>query len=300
VAWLKIDEKIRSHRKLVEAVKAAGGDAGWFWLCGLAYAREQSTDGFLADSILDTVAPGLKGWKKAPAALVAANLWARVEGGYQIRDYFDWNPSRADLARAQQEDRDRKAAARKAAKGDRPDGHIEARPEMSKRTHQPSPYACADAGAFSPSSLPLDSGSSGSLEESPRETTPVVVAARESVASRAAALGIPRPGPWERQHASHAFRGDFCGWVCLPESVVTGFAGRAIGAGQSEAVARESVLAWALATKTRWIASGQIPGDDIFEFWRNEWKATHGTNRPATSLAFTDPLAGVREAERRG
>lgn len=145
-----------------------------------------------------------------------------------------------------------------------------------------------------------DADASDLLEESPRETTAVLVPPRESVASRASAFGIVQPGAWDRQHASHAFRGDFCGWLCLPESVVTGFAGRAMGAGQSEATARESVRAWALSVKARWLATGTIPGDDIFEFWRNEWKATHGSNKPATSLAFADPLAGLREAERRG
>ena len=40
---------------------------------------------------------------------------------------------------------------------------------------------------------------------------------------------------------------------------------------------------------------------DVFKFWRNEWTATHGGNRPAAgqSLAFADPLAGVKELERR-
>ena len=127
-----------------------------------------------------------------------------------------------------------------------------------------------------------------------------VVATRESVADRAGALGLVRPGPWEKIHATHAFRGDFCGWVCLPESVVAGCAGRIITGRVSETDAREKVLAWALAVKARWIASGHVPGDDIFAFWRHEWAATHGSNKPVTSPALADPMAGVREAERRG
>ena len=119
MAWLKIDEKVRTHPKMVPLIRTAGGAAGWFWLCGLAYAREHSTDGFLADAILPDIAPGLKAWKPIPAALVGARLWERVEGGYQIRDYHEWNPSRAEIDEGRQEERERKAAARAAAKAAR-------------------------------------------------------------------------------------------------------------------------------------------------------------------------------------
>lgn len=303
MAWMKIDEKVREHPKLIEAVRKAGGSAGWFWLCGLAYSRSQSTDGFLSYGILSVIAPGMKAWKKFPQVLVDHNLWTRVEGGYQIRDYFDWNPSKAELAKAKADDAARKAAARAAQRGESPDGHETDSSDVSERTPPKSPVPRADAGASSPSSLPLESDLRSS-ERGPGETTIVntlTVPSRDSVVSRAAALGLVRPGQWERQHASHAFRGDFCGWLCLPQSLVDGFVQRAVAAGFEHTAATANVRMWALGVRDRYLKSGHIPGEaDIFVFWRNEWTTSHGSNTPTRSAAATDPLAGVREAERRG
>lgn len=52
---------------------------------------------------------------------------------------------------------------------------------------------------------------------------------------------------------------------------------------------------WALAVRRRYDASGTIPGDDIFAFWRHEWQREHGTNKPSSS-GGRDVLAGLREA----
>lgn len=284
MAWLKIDDRVRTHPKIVEA----GPAASWVWFCGICYCREHLTDGFIADKMLPTLVPGMSSLKKAAAVLVTAGLWHRVERGYAVHDFLQWNPSKAEVEAQRAADRDRKGG------GVRSDSHR----NPSGTPMDSSASRDAHGGLAPPSGSALVV--SGSSEESPRETTAVMVPARDSVASRAAALGIVKPGAWERQHASHAFRGDFCGWVCLPESVVEGFAGRSIGALGSGLDARVEVHRWALEVKARWIASGDVPGDDIFEFWRNEWKATHGSNKPATSLAFADPLAGLREAERRG
>jgi len=137
----------------------------------------------------------------------------------------------------------------------------------------------------------------GDCDRGVRALTP-----RSSVASRASALGIVSPLDWHRQHGKHAWGDDFCMWVCLPESLVVEFAGRSGGGPGSpqDATVRAAIREWALGVKARWTSSGQIPGDSVFDFWRHEWRATHGSNKPSASPAFADPLAGLREAERRG
>lgn len=277
MAWLKIDDRVRTHPKIVEA----GPVAAWVWFCGICYCREHLTDGFISDKMLATLVPGLVSMKKSADALVAAGLWHRAERGYQVHDFLDWNPSRTAVEAQRAADRARKGTGLPSDSRQIPAGT----PLDSSRTR--------DAHRGSPSvSTPAVVGFS---EESPRETTP----RRVSVVAKASALGIVQPGPWERQHASHAFRSDFCGWVCLPQSVVDGWVGRAVHAGSTPDEARDSVLAWALSVKAQWVGR-DAPGDDIFEFWRNEWKRTHGSNKPVSSPAFADPLAGLREAERRG
>lgn len=179
--------------------------------------------------------------------------------------------------------------------------------EMSERTDSPRPYAGADGRASSPSPSGAALDVSGSSEGGPGETAPAVTIAigpppRSTVASRAAALGIVQPGKWERQHGSHALRADFCDWVCLPQAVHDEFVNRLKGTGDPHDVALVAVRRWALDVRGRWAQSTEIPGEDIFKFWRNEWAATHGSNRPvvASSRAQLGALDGVKEALRRG
>ena len=120
--------------------------------------------------------------------------------------------------------------------------------------------------------------------------------------ARAALMRAPRvapgsPADWDRRHNAHALRGDLCGWVCLPEQLFVEFVGKM---GADEATGRAAVRTWALGVKDAY-AGRVVAEGDVFKFWRNEWTATHGGNRPAAgqSLAFADPLAGVKELERR-
>lgn len=102
--------------------------------------------------------------------------------------------------------------------------------------------------------------------------------------------GEAAPGNWGKVHSSHV--NGFCDWVCFPQSVFEDFVRRIRGAGMVEDQARSSVVGWAWSVRQAW--AGAIPGDDIFDFWRNEWKKTHGTNRP--SNAAIDVTAGLRGA----
>ena len=104
MAWLKVDDRVRTHPKIVEA----GPLAAWVWFCGICYCREHLTDGFIADKMLATLVPGLASLNRAAASLVAAGLWHRGERGYQVHDFLDWNPSKADVEKQRAIDRARK------------------------------------------------------------------------------------------------------------------------------------------------------------------------------------------------
>lgn len=131
----------------------------------------------------------------------------------------------------------------------------------------------------------------------PARVSPAIVVgrpARDSVAARAAALGIQSPLGWDRAHGKHAFQADFCAppgegagdaWgVCLPQATVDEFVARAVGAGSTKADAVAGVHAWALSVKARWVAAGKIPGENIFDFWRREWAEAHPTPRAAAKV----------------
>lgn len=96
MTWFRIDDQFDDHPKVVAAGNAAIG----LWCRGGAYASKYSTDGFIPRSYLRT-----HGTVSLAHKLVAVGLWISVEGGYQMQDFLDYNPS------AEQVKRDRAAAA---------------------------------------------------------------------------------------------------------------------------------------------------------------------------------------------
>ena len=105
MAWLKIDDQIPRHQKIL----AVGPAAAWLWLCGIAHSQSQLTDGFISDAVLPFLGVSRQLLLLAQR-LVEAGLWDREEAGYRVHDYLRHNESRADVLRRRQEDADRKKA----------------------------------------------------------------------------------------------------------------------------------------------------------------------------------------------
>ena len=86
MAWVRIDDQLSDHPKIV----SAGPDAAWLYISGLCYAARYLTDGFIPEAQVRR----LSDIKNSPAAakrLVSNGLWDAVEGGYQVHDYLDYN-----------------------------------------------------------------------------------------------------------------------------------------------------------------------------------------------------------------
>ena len=104
MSWIKIDDQFADHPKIV----AAGPLAGWLNVCALCYCGRYLTDGFVSSRQVrklidvDDITPLV-------TALVTNGLWDEVEGGYQIHDYLQYNPSREKTLA------DRKANAKRQA-----------------------------------------------------------------------------------------------------------------------------------------------------------------------------------------
>jgi hypothetical protein len=77
------------------------------WAWGVTYANAHLTDGLLTRRAIEKYRIG----SAECDALVAAGSWDVVEGGYQIHDFLDWNPSAAEVKAKQSKDRDRKRKA---------------------------------------------------------------------------------------------------------------------------------------------------------------------------------------------
>lgn len=108
MSWVKVDDQMPRHPKLLRLGRNRLVCQG-VWLDGMCYASSYLTDGFIPEAALDRAAV-------APAAhLVAAGLWERVEGGYRIHDYHDYQPTRAQVMESRKKNAERQSRHRNGA-----------------------------------------------------------------------------------------------------------------------------------------------------------------------------------------
>lgn len=127
MAWVRLDDHFDEHAKF----ERVGPLAGWLFVVSLAYAGRNLTDGFIPERAVarlanwegialtrhgeryglgeDVTAAGVA------AALCEVGLWERTDGGYQIHDYLDYQPSKAKVLGERDAARGRMAQRRSAA-----------------------------------------------------------------------------------------------------------------------------------------------------------------------------------------
>ena len=101
---LYLDDRLPTHPKILKAGERLGpggaSKALHLYLLGLAYARQNLTDGFVSDAFVVSVR-GLFASDSVAVALADKHvrLWRKVRGGYRIHDYEHYNPKAAAVAR---------------------------------------------------------------------------------------------------------------------------------------------------------------------------------------------------------
>lgn len=121
MAWVKLDDAFLDHPKFIEA----GPLAGYMAITAIAWSNRNLMDGFIPQRQVPRLV-NLEGFahrmwngelsgggEDAKAEVLAnelvdAGLWEKVDGGYRIHDYHDYQPS-AEAVRAER----RKSAERK-------------------------------------------------------------------------------------------------------------------------------------------------------------------------------------------
>lgn len=111
MSWARLDDACTDHLKLRRA-----GTAGLaLWTASIVWCSRHLTDGFIPTDMLHDI------WRpvgesfdadSACARLVAAGLWDQVEGGWQVHDYLDYNPSREEVMRAREQAAERQRRRR--------------------------------------------------------------------------------------------------------------------------------------------------------------------------------------------
>ena len=99
MAWFKADDRIMEHHKFITARAKGGHSVIGVWFHAGTWANGQMTDGFIPESwaLLNNA-------ENEAQILVEVGLWVEdSRGGWQMHDYSDYQPSRADLeAKSQQ------------------------------------------------------------------------------------------------------------------------------------------------------------------------------------------------------
>lgn len=167
MAWVYLDDQFPDHPK----VAAAGGDAAWLYVCGLAYVKRYTTEGRIPKVQVSKLSD-----RRSPARiarrLVDVGLWDDGGDHYLVHDYHDWNKPQAS----------RTEAARKAAR---------ARWGHAKGTAPPDADAMRDA--YEPHSESHSEGIEiAYASECPPPLTPTVEL-KGGGNSRAAAADAPPP-----------------------------------------------------------------------------------------------------------
>ena len=104
MAWVRIDDQLSDHPKIV----AAGPDAAWLFIAGLCYAARYLTDGFIPDAQVRRLSD-VKSPTSAAERLVSNGLWDAVEGGYVIHDYLDYNAASETVKERRQRNAERQS-----------------------------------------------------------------------------------------------------------------------------------------------------------------------------------------------
>lgn len=124
MGWAKFDDRRHTNKKLnaacainpLRGMAANGLDAN-----GITYCTANETDGFVDDAAIVQLVPGANRRLRLELAALLVNVdrWTRDDdrGGWWIKNYLDFNPTRADLEKKRAEDVDRKRRQRRNQNG---------------------------------------------------------------------------------------------------------------------------------------------------------------------------------------
>jgi len=110
VSWLRFDDAFFDHPKI-----AGLDDRAFRWfMWSLGHCSRYLTDGFVALGVIRGCSLVTRKYtaERALRVICGAGLWEEVEGGIQIHDYLDFNPTRASVLKKRQQATERKRRSR--------------------------------------------------------------------------------------------------------------------------------------------------------------------------------------------
>lgn len=110
--WVKLDDRFPSHRKIA----LLSDRAFRLHVSAICWCAENLTDGRISDRELALVAH-VRSIKTIAMQLEDAGLWDRIDGGWEIHDYLDYNPSRDQVLSDRKKNAERQDRFRRRKNG---------------------------------------------------------------------------------------------------------------------------------------------------------------------------------------
>lgn len=255
ITWFKVDDGLAFHVKALRAGNAALG----LWVRAGAWCSQHLTDGEIPTDIALTL-----GEQEEVDRLVKVGLWEKVDDEtYRFHDWFDSNPSRAEVEAARKRERDKKANARAKRASDQllfEDDPVDDFGDTHEEDPDPVP---PDIPPHVPPGVPggQPSGGSEGIPGGVRSTRPVPTRPDPSTTSSPTAGSRESPprkrptGPARRKPSSPIPR-DFT----ITEEMRAWHRGKGV-TDQDAAHQTERMIRWALANDKRYVEWKQV--------WRN-------------------------------
>jgi hypothetical protein len=110
VPWFKVDDSFHSHPKILACSPAALG----LWVVAGSWAAANPSDGFIPAHVLPRLMPNCDALIEE---LIERRLWMRAKGGYRVRNWTEYQPSREEIETARRHAAERQRKRRQRLNG---------------------------------------------------------------------------------------------------------------------------------------------------------------------------------------
>ncbi len=137
MSWVKIDDEFPDHKK----VASLSNDAFCLHVTAMCWVAKWQTDGKLPSKLLGKLAWRCQDPASAASELVTSGVWETTPEGWEIHDFLEYNPSKAQIAELAEtrSEAGKAGAMARWQNHSKPNGKTHSKPHGKKMPPSPSP-----------------------------------------------------------------------------------------------------------------------------------------------------------------